>query len=146
VAELFLIVRLAGQRVALRAAEVDSVVEVEALTPVPGTAPHIRGLTALRSRVLTVIDCLAAFDPDLRLPDGSTEAVMAVVDGHPYALLVEGVEDVVEAEIEESVRPAGPQGSWRRISRLTVDAGGDLMALVDVAALVAGPEAAERAA
>ena len=36
---------------------------------------------ALRSRVLTVIDCLASLDPSRRLPDDAAEAVMAVVDG-----------------------------------------------------------------
>jgi purine-binding chemotaxis protein CheW len=138
VAELLLIVRLAGERVALPAADVESVVEIEALTPVPGAAGHVAGLAALRSRVLTVIDCLASLDPSRRLPANAREAVMAVVDGHPYALLVEAVEDVVEASGER--RPATSlAGGWRRIGRATVEAEGDLLLLADVEALIAGP-------
>ena len=61
-ADLLLVVRLAGRRVAFPAAEVEGVVELEGLTPAPGAAPHVAGLSALRSRVLTVIDGLAALE------------------------------------------------------------------------------------
>ena len=55
--ELLLIVSIAGSRVALPAAAVESVVELESLIPVPRAPDHLAGLSALRSRVLTVIDC-----------------------------------------------------------------------------------------
>ena len=138
-AELLLIVRLGGERIALPADEVESVVEIDALTPVPGAAPHVAGLAALRSRVLTVIDCLASLDPSRSLAAGATEAVMAVVDGHPYALLVEAVEDVVEACGERQPAAGSLAGGWRRIGRATVEAEGDLLLLADVEALIAGP-------
>lgn len=135
-----LIVRLAGERVALPAAEIESVVEIEALTPVPRAAPHVAGLTALRSRVLTVIDCLASLEPGQSGAD-RREAVVAVADGHPYALLVDGVEDVVEASGEvRPVRTALGAG-WRRVSRGSVEAEGDLLLLLDLGALIAGPAA-----
>jgi purine-binding chemotaxis protein CheW len=139
VAELLLIVRLAGERIALPAADVESVVEIGSLTPAPGAAGHVAGLAALRSRVLTVIDCLASLDPSRRLPEDAREAVMAVVDGHPYALLVEAVEDVVEAGGERQSAAASLVGGWRRIGRATIEAEGDLLLLADVEALIAGP-------
>lgn len=138
-AELLLIVRLAGERIALPAAAVDSVVEIDSLTPVPGAAPHVAGLAALRSRVLTVIDCLASLDPARSLARGGAEAVMAVVDGHPYALMVEAVEDVVEAGGGRQPPAASLAGGWRRIGVAHVEAEGDLLLLADVEALVAGP-------
>ena len=138
-AELLLIVRLAGERIALPAADVESVVEIGSMTPAPGAAGHVAGLAALRSRVLTVIDCLASLDPSRRLPEDAREAVMAVVDGHPYALLVEAVEDVVEAGGERQAAAASLVGGWRRIGRATIEAGGDLLLLADVEALIAGP-------
>ncbi|HEX8622430.1 MAG TPA: chemotaxis protein CheW [Allosphingosinicella sp.] len=138
-AELLLIVRLGGERIALPAAEVESVVEIDALTSVPGAAGHVAGLAALRSRVLTVIDCLASLDPSRRLPHGHSEAVMAVIDGHPYALLVEAVEDVVEASGDRQRPAASLAVGWRRIGRATVEAEGDLLLLADIEALVAGP-------
>ncbi len=56
--DMLLVVVLAGRRAALPAIEVNSVIELAEVTPVPRAAPHIAGLAALRSRPLTVIDCL----------------------------------------------------------------------------------------
>jgi purine-binding chemotaxis protein CheW len=135
---LVLVLTLAGQRVALLADQMESVVEIDAVAPVPGAAPHIAGLSALRSRVLTVIDGRASLGLDPT--DNPRDAVVATVDGHPYALLVDMVEDVVEAgELRPLAASAGP--GWTRVARGSVDVEGDLMLLLDLAALVAGPQA-----
>jgi purine-binding chemotaxis protein CheW len=135
---LVLVLTLAGQRVALLADEMESVVEIEAIAPVPGAAPHVAGLSALRSRVLTVIDARASlgFGPT----ESPRDAVVAIVDGHPYALLVDTVEDVVEGgEPRPLGASAGP--GWNRVARAAVEAEGDLMLLLDLPALIAGPTA-----
>jgi len=137
-AELLLIVRLAGERVALPAVDIESVVEIDLIAPAPGTPPHVAGLAALRSRVLTVIDCPAALGIACgELPHH--DAVVAVIDGHPYALLVEGVEDVVEADADPVPLPVRTAPLWRRVANSMVTAGGELLLLIDVPALVAGP-------
>jgi purine-binding chemotaxis protein CheW len=135
---LVLVLTLAGQRVALLADEMESVVEIEAIAPVPGAAPHVAGLSALRSRVLTVIDTRASLG--LGPTESARDAVVATVDGHPYALLVDAVEDVVEGS---EPRPLGASAGpgWSRAARGAVEAEGDLMLLLDLAALVAGPQA-----
>lgn len=138
-ATLLLIVRLAGERVAFPAADVEAVVELDMVVEAPGTPPHVAGLAALRSRVLTVIDCPAS----LRLPAGEVphrDAVVAVVDGHPYALLVDGVEDVIEADGEPVPLPVQTAMVWRRVAKAMVAAEGELLLLVDVGALIAGPQ------
>jgi purine-binding chemotaxis protein CheW len=133
---LVLVLTLAGQRVALLADEMESVVEIEAIAPVPGAAPHIAGLSALRSRVLTVVDARASLG--LGTTESPRDAVVAIVDGHPYALLVDTVEDVVEGgDPRPLAASAGP--GWSRVARGTVEAEGDLMLLLDLPALIAGP-------
>lgn len=139
-AELLLIVRLDGERIALRADDVESVVELEGLTPVPGVPPHIAGLAALRSRVLTVVDCVAALDPG-RTIGAMRDAVVVVAEGHPYALLVDGVEDVVDAEGEVGPVRTALAGGWQRVARGMVEAEGRLTLLADVQAFIAGPVA-----
>lgn len=134
---LVLIVRLAGQRVALQAAEIESVVEIGAVTPVPGAAAHVVGLAALRSRVVTVIDCSASLRLEAR--SAVRDAAVAVVGGHAYALLVDSVEDVVEASAEPRPLPGSVDGEWGRVARASVEAEGDLLLLLDIPALVAGP-------
>ncbi|HEY0115970.1 MAG TPA: chemotaxis protein CheW [Allosphingosinicella sp.] len=144
-AELLLIVHLAGRRIALPAAEVEAVVELEGLTRVPGAAPHIAGLSALRSRVLTVIDSRASLGLENRPGEGLTEAIVVPSGGHTYALVVEQIEDVIEADGEPTPvkAPSGP--GWTRIAKGMVEAGGDLLMLVDPHALIAGPVALEAA-
>jgi len=140
--ELLLVVTIAGQRVALPSAAVESVVELDTLIPVPRAAPHVAGLSALRSRVLTVIDCMRSLELGVTdCSDGIREAVVVELDGHHYALLVDLVEDVVESLSEAaSVRAAMGPG-WERISQGMVETEAGPLLVVDVAALVAGAEA-----
>ena len=140
-AELLLIVRLAGERIALPAADVESVVEIEALTPVPGAASHIAGLAALRSRVLTVIDGLAALELGRETSAAARDAIVVPCDGHTYALIVEEVEDVVEADGPLAPLAAPVGAGWERVAIGTVAVNGELFLLVDPHLLIAGPAA-----
>ncbi len=54
--QLFLLATIVGQEVAIRSDHVESVVDIGAITPVARTSRAVRGLAALRSRVVTVID------------------------------------------------------------------------------------------
>ena len=74
--ELLLIIALAGQRVAIPAEDVEAVVEIEGLTPIPRAADHVAGLAALRSRVLTVIDCSASIELGRSCVEGAREAIV----------------------------------------------------------------------
>ena len=145
--ELLLVVRIAGQRVALPAARIESVVELDALIPVPRAAGHIAGLSALRSRVLTVVCCRRSLG--LAMSDageGILEAAVTEVDGHNYALIVDGVEDVLEATGEPTpVRAAMGEG-WERVSAGMIETEEGALLLVDVESLVTGPDAARQAA
>ena len=140
---LVLVLRIAGERVAIRACEVESVIEVEEVTPVPRTAPHVAGLTSLRSRILTVIDCRTALGAQ---PLAASEAVVVPADGHAYALLVDAVEDVVEPAGAPSPIALPLAGGWSGAASSTVVVGGDLLLLVDPHRLIAGPDSRAAAA
>ena len=140
--ELLLIVSIGEQRVALPAAAVESVVELDTLIPVPRAPPHVAGLSALRSRVLTVIDCLRSLE--LGVSDcshGIREAAVVELDGHHYALIVDVVEDVVEALSDPSPVRAAMEAGWERASIGMVETETGPILLVDVAALISGAEA-----
>jgi purine-binding chemotaxis protein CheW len=141
VSELLLVVTIAGERVGLRAAAVESVVELEALIPVPRAAPHVAGLSALRSRVLTVIDCMRSLElGETDCSDGIREAAVVELDGHHYALIVDLVDDVVEAASDPTPVRAAMGPGWERVSEGMVETDAGPLLLVDVAALVAGNE------
>lgn len=140
--KLLLVVTIAGERVALPAASVESVVELDTLIAVPRALPHVAGLSALRSRVLTVIDCMRSLElGDTDCSDGIREAAVVELDGHHYALIVDLVEDVVEAESDPAPVRAAMGPGWERVSQGMVETEQGPLLLVDVAALIAGVEA-----
>src|SRR3546814_11200086 len=96
--ELLLIIALAGQRVAIPAEDVEAVVEIEGLTPIPRAADHVAGLEALRSRGLTVIDCSASIWLGRSCNDGQPQALAAQTEGHTYAPTVRSVAEATKEQ------------------------------------------------
>jgi purine-binding chemotaxis protein CheW len=145
---LLLIVTIAGQRVALPAAAVEGVVELDTLIPVPRAVGHVAGLSALRSRVLTVIDCRRSLElPEAdKAPGGILEAAVIELDGHHYALIVDSVEDVIEALGDPQPMRAAMGPGWERANQGVVETEEGALLQLDVAALIAGPPVETRAA
>jgi purine-binding chemotaxis protein CheW len=96
--------------------------------------------------VLTVIDCKRSLE--LGMSDcsgGIREAAVVEFDGHHYALIVDRVEDVVEALSDPApVRAAMGEG-WERVATGMVDTESGALLLIDVAALIAGSTEAKAA-
>lgn len=136
--DLFLIVEIAGQRAVLPAAFVESVVEVDQVAPVPCASSHVFGLFALRSRVLTVIDTIAALGGPRSAP-GEKQAVIVTVDGHLYGMLVDNVDDVVAIEGAPVQPRALLSDGWARYSKGVLEHDGEPLLLIDVPAMIAGP-------
>ena len=137
--ELLLMCTIAGRRAAIPAVEVQSVIEVEAITPIPGTPDFILGLTALRSQALTVIDCARAIGLEASAASASPRAAVVDIEGHLYALLVEEAHDVGEARSEPVAVPGGFGEGWQRAARGMVETDGGPTLLVDIGQLISGP-------
>ena len=143
--QLLLMCLIAGRRAAIPAIRVLSVIEIEAVTPIPLTPDFIIGLTALRSQALTVIDCRVS----LGFP--ASERVMgcraAVVEheGYRYALLVDEAFDVSESLSEPVQVPGGFGEGWRRAARGMVETESGPALLVDVEQILLGPQQAAAA-
>ena len=117
-------------------------VELEGITPAPCAAPHVAGLAALRSRVLTVIDGLAALDLGAARRGRAATPSSSPAKAIPMRLIVEEVEDVIEAD--GAARPArraasAPAGTGSRSARSR--SARPLFLLVDPYLLIAGPAA-----
>lgn len=140
--DLKLVVLIAGQRVALPAGSVESVVEIDAITPVPLAVGHVAGLAALRSRVLTIIDSYAALEIGQGPREGLLQAVVVTIDNHLYGLLVDEVEDVVELPGQPAPLHAGLSQGWLRVSLGMLEHQGRALLVLDPARIVAGPLAA----
>ena len=111
-------------------------VDITDVIAVPRAAPAVRGLAALRSRVVTVIDPRVALDlPATKTPG---RAVIARLDGHHYAFLVDALEDVAPFErLPLSVGTA--DRGWSAAAAGVVVRDGEPLMILDLAALVPAP-------
>jgi len=95
--DLFLFATIADTPIAVPAREIEAVVRLSEVVPVPLAPLHVRGLAALRSRVLTVIDLEARLfgvpAPDKTVP----LAVVADFAAHSYGFLIDSVQDICPA-------------------------------------------------
>jgi purine-binding chemotaxis protein CheW len=137
--DLKLIARIGDQRIAISADRVESVVEIDAITPVPLAAPHIAGLAALRSRVLTIIDTYAALEMGCSPRDGLLQAIVVTIDHHLYGLLVDEVVDVVAIAGAPDPLHAGLSRGWTNAAIGIVEHDGQALLQLDPARIVAGP-------
>ena len=138
--EMLLVVMLGGRRAAVPAVEVNAVIELAEVTPVPRAAAHVAGLAALRSRPLTLIDCALALGAGREPTDPRTcRAVVVEHEGHLYGLLVEAADDIVAARSEAGPLGADPGPGWSRVATGRVETEAGALPFLDIAALIAGP-------
>jgi purine-binding chemotaxis protein CheW len=137
---LVVIVEVAGRRAALLTAEVQSVVELETISPVPRAPAFVLGLTALRSSTLTVVDAAAAIGlPAHGLPEAGARAAIVDHAGHRYALVVDEIDDVAEALGEPTPVPGEAGPGWERVSQGLIETDRGPALLIDLGTLLAGP-------
>jgi len=144
--KLFLIATVAGRTVAIDSDQVDSVVDITEVTPVPRTVPEVRGLAALRSRVVTVVDTRAALGLAPSDGVGNSRAVITVFDGHHYAIMVDALQDVAPFDLQPMIPGMRLDGVWQRTARGVVDHNGEPVLAIALAAMIPGAGAATAAA
>lgn len=143
--DLALLARVAGQRVAFQADDIESVIDLADIVPVPLAPAHIAGLAAARSKVMTVVDTAAAV---MLNQDAATRrrALVVVRDGHRYALTVDAVEDVTRWDRADASVSQSVGEHWQKVSKAVVANAEGFAILVDIDALIAGPRTAINAA
>ena len=137
---LFLIAEIAGRPVAIDAHHIDAVVDLAEVVAIPRADPAIRGLAALRSRVVTVIDTALALGLE-PTPASTRRAVTARIDGHSYGFLVDALEDVASFEPLPLSSGLALDGGWRSAGRGLVEHDGHPVLILDLAALLPVPAA-----
>lgn len=94
IGDLFLFASVASTPIAIPAGELEAVVRLGEIVPVARSQPHVRGLAALRSRVLTVIDIRARIVGELTELAREPLAIVAMIEGHGFGLIVDSVQDI----------------------------------------------------
>lgn len=134
-AGLHLLAHVGGRAIAVLADAVESVVDIHTVVAAPRAHPAVRGLAALRSRVVTVLDTWQILDLPCEDCD-ARRAIITVVDGHHYAVLVDTLEDVAPLDVE-AVPPGLMLGArWAAVVTGSADRDGEPLLVVDLARFV----------
>jgi purine-binding chemotaxis protein CheW len=133
---LYLIARIADTRVALRSRAIESVVPVGDVVAVPGAPPHVAGLFALRSRVLTLIDPHVVVGLAPTAVAAGQRVIVVEIGGHGYAILADAIEDVCFVNGGEEPAKGRLAPGWARLVEAVVDHDGATLLVVDPAQLI----------
>lgn len=133
---LYLIANLAGSRVAIESSQVESIVHLPDVVPVPMCDPSIAGIFALRSRVLTLIDTQFHITGVQQAVHKGALAVVTEIAGHQYGLLVDKVHDVVPIAAAQAETIIRPPAAWNRYVDQVATHDGELVMILNTEALV----------
>lgn len=131
--ELFLIGRIADTWVGFPAAKVEAVVPLSDAVAVPH-APHaVRGVVAIRSRLLALIDSSRA----TACGTASQDALMVIVSSgsHGYALTLDAVDDVVLLDPIQPIMMPLTKG-WQNLASGMADHGGRAILIIEPSRLI----------
>lgn len=92
--QLYLFARIGGTNVAVPTGQIEAVVKLTEISPVPRVPSHVAGLSALRSRVVTVIDTAALVWNRSAKAEPGAFAIITDISGHSYAMTVDAVSDI----------------------------------------------------
>ncbi|MFO7955098.1 chemotaxis protein CheW [Thioalkalivibrio sp.] len=135
---------LAEETYAIDVLQVQEVLKVTEIAPVPGVPDYILGIINLRGNVVTVIDARRRMGLDDRESDEASRIVIIDVDNQNVGILVDSVSEVVRIS-PDAVEPApevGNDDSSRFIQGVTSTEEG-LTILVDLNKLLSDEEWAQ---
>ncbi len=136
--------RLGEETYGINVMQVQEVLRVSEIAPVPGAPDYVIGIINLRGNVVTVIDTRARFGLPPKEPDDLSRIVIIESNDQVIGILVDSVAEVVELRSNEiEVAPnMGNEESARYIQGVS-SRDGELLILVDLNKLLTEEEMAE---
>jgi purine-binding chemotaxis protein CheW len=140
--KLFLFATIGGAPIAVQAHAIEAVVRLGEVTPIPLAPPHVRGLAALRSRVLTIIDLESRIFGIGERGAPANLAIVADFAPHSYGFLIDAVKDI--CQIPEGVQPVRGRidPCWQPFASGFVDYDGQSHLLLTLSDFVVAPGSA----
>jgi len=136
--------RLDNEAYGINVMQVQEVLRVTEIAPVPGAPDYVLGIINLRGNVVTVIDARRRFNLSSREPDDSSRIIIIEAEKQVVGILVDSVAEVVDirtSEIETAPN-VGNEETSRYI--LGVSSRGEvLLILVDLNKLLSDEEWSE---
>ena len=136
--------RLGEETYGVNVMQVQEVLRITEIAPVPGSPDYVVGIINLRGNVVTVIDTRKRFGLYPKDSDDSSRIVIIEADDQVIGILVDSVAEVVELRASEieSAPHVGNEESSRYIQGVT-SRNGELLILVDLNRFLSDEEKAE---
>jgi len=133
--------RLDNETYGINIMQVQEVLRVTEIAPVPGAPDYVMGIINLRGNVVTVLDTRRRFGLPPRETDDSTRIVVIEADQNVVGILVDSVAEVVELSRSavESSPNVGNDESSKYIEGVA-NHDGELLILVDINKLLSDEE------
>lgn len=107
------------------------------VTPLPNTAPFVRGVMNLRGAVIPIVDMRVRFGRDLTDPTSTHVVVVIAIDNKWVGLLVDAVSDIVSIR-DDQIQPAPDTMGDTMLFRGVAALDEEMIALIDIERLLAG--------
>lgn len=136
--------RLAEETYAINVMQVQEVLRVSEIAPVPGAPHYVLGIVNLRGNVVTVIDARRRLGLDSREPDDASRVVIIEASNQVVGILVDSVAEVIElaaAEIEPAPNVGNDESS--KYIQGVASREGELTIVVDLNKLLSEEEWAD---
>ena len=133
--------RLDNEKYGIRVMQVQEVLRMTEIAPVPGAPDFVLGIINLRGNVVTVIDSRKRFGLSVAEADDSTRIVIIEADSHVVGILVDSVAEVVDLRTSEidAAPNVGNDDSSKYIQGVS-SKDKELLILVDVNKLLSDDE------
>jgi purine-binding chemotaxis protein CheW len=136
--------RLESEKYGINVMQVQEVLRVTEIAPVPGAPSYVLGIINLRGNVVTVIDTRSRFGLGTAEMDDSTRIVIIEADEQVVGILVDSVAEVVDLKASdiETAPNVGTEESAKFIQGVASH-DDELLILVDLNKLLSDEEWAE---
>ncbi|BCG63021.1 MAG: purine-binding chemotaxis protein CheW [Methyloprofundus sp.] len=136
--------RLGEEKYGINVMQVQEVLRVSEIAPVPGAPAYVLGIINLRGNVVTVIDTRNRFGLMSKEQDDATRIVIIETDEHIIGIMVDSVAEVVDLKASEieTAPNVGNEESSKYIQGVT-SRDNELLILVDLNKFLSDEENAE---
>lgn len=133
--------RLDNETYGVNVMQVQEVLRMTEIAPVPGAPDYVLGIINLRGNVVTVIDTRKRFGLEPREVDDATRIVITEIEQQVIGMLVDAVAEVVDVRMSEieTAPNVGNDESSRFIQGVS-SREGELLILVDLNKLLSADE------
>ena len=125
--------RLENEKYGINVMQVQEVLRVSEIAPVPGAPDYVLGIINLRGNVVTVIDTRKRFGLQSKDVDEATRIVIIEADEQVVGILVDSVAEVVDLRVSEieSAPNVGTEESAKFIQGVASQ-DGELLIIIDL--------------